>query len=470
MKIYSRGPRQRGLIVKFHSLRNSLVGGVFALLAAMLLASCGGGGAATIPGNTGGILAINPASGTVYAGMPVTFAVTGGRKPYTLTSTEPALLSVPATLNTTNFTVVANNPGVVNVGLADGELPVRSVTINVRDVDGFSAASTVLVGQNFLTSYGISFSSTNCPPPTGTTTTTNPCSGGDTVVTLQATFNGNLAGDRQFRLINLNNAPYTLIVPATGVSDSKSIVINSDHAGNIVAIIRVARGVPTQVAVLRVQDVATGVYSDHAFVISGATSTLTAIPNTITFTGRLTTECGTGQADFLVFDGTPPYNATSTNPTIVVTPAAPATSDTNPGRFTVTANNPSVCSTSTIVVQDSLGARTLVTITTSPGTGAPPDTIVPLVVAPNQITLTCGQTASVSAIGGGTSTTPATTYSASSANPNLTVTVSGNAVSIHRIGTTPPGPVGATSPSTVTVTDGTQQATVTVTSTTTCAP
>jgi hypothetical protein len=92
------------------------------------------------------------------------------------------------------------------------------------------------------------------------------------------------------------------------------------------------------------------------------------------------------------------------------------------------------------------------------------------VVAPNQITLTCGQTASVSAIGGGTSTTPATTYSASSANPNLTVTVSGNAVSIHRIGTTPPGPVGPTSPSTVTVTDGTQQATVTVTSTTTCAP
>jgi hypothetical protein len=446
--------------VKFHSLRNSLVSGAFALLAAVLLASCGGGGAATT--SQGGAVSISPTVGTIYAGNPFTFQITGGRGPYTITSSEPALLPVPTTVTGTSFTVVANNPGVIDIGLEPGALPIRTVVITVREGNGTSAQSSMAVGQNFLTSYGISFAPSSCPVAAGAEPSANPCAGGDTVITLSATFNGNLAGDRQFRLEALRG-PFTFLVPGTGASGS-IVTVTSDHSGTVTAILRVPAGVPTQIAVLRVVDVQTGVYTDHAFVISGSTSTLTAIPNTITFTGALTTQCGTGSADFLVFDGIAPYTATSSNPNITVTPSQ---SNSNPGRFTVTATNPNVCSTSTIVVQDSIASRTLVTVTTAAGTATPPATAVPLVVAPNQVTVGCGQSASVSIIGGGTTTTPATAYSASSANPNITVAISGRTLTITRTGAPPR--IGATNTtSAVTVTDGSQATNVTVTSPDTC--
>ncbi len=460
MKIYAGGQRQRGQIVKFNSLRNFLVTGALALVAALSLGSCGGGGAT---GNSqGGLVQLIPASGTIYAGMPQTFQIIGGRPPYTLTSTEPSLLAVPSTTNSNSFTVVANNPGVVNLGLQPGELPNRTVVITVRETNGTTASASISVGQNFLTSYGISFAPSSCTPPASTTTATNPCAGGDTIVTLQAIFNGNLAGDRQFRFKRLQG-PYTFVNPVTGASGDE-VVVTSDHTGTVTVILRVAPGVPTQVALLRVQDVLTGVYADHAFVISGATSTIKVIPDTFTFTGALSTTCGTGSADFLVFDGQPPYTAISTNPNIVVTPSS---SPTQPGRFTITATNPRVCSTSTIVVQDSLASRATVTVTTAAGTADPAPTVVPLVVAPNQLTLGCGQAASVSVIGGGTTASTTVTYSASSADPNITTTVSGNTVTIRRLGN-PPAIGAATTTSQVTVTDGTQAVPVSITAPTTC--
>jgi len=441
--------------VKLPSL-SSLAGALFALVAAVLLSSCGGGGAAGNPAVTGG-LTIIPNNGTVFAGVPFTFQILGGRTPYVMTSSEPGLLSVPSQTDSNSIEVVAANPGVVDVGLQPGELPVRTVNITVRSGDGQTAVSIMKVGINFLTGLGVSLAPITCPiaVPAGATGI-QACSGGETTVQFDAIFNGNLLGDHQFRLSVLRG-PFQFVFPQGGSGDS--IVVTSDHTGRVTAIMQVTTGVPTQIAVLRVQDLATGVYSDTAFTITGTRNngTITPLPAKVTFTGNLTTDCGVGSSDILVFDGTAPYTAISSNPQITVTTSQ---SDSNPGRFTVTViGNTPPCPTGTIIITDAQAARATVDVTSVAGSGKPP-TPPAFDVQPDAITLGCAQSGSVTAVGGSGS------YSTNSANPNITASVSGNTVTITRAGPAAPGT--GTMTTTVGVTDGSTIKTVDVTSPATC--
>jgi hypothetical protein len=226
---------------------------------------------------------------------------------------------------------------------------------------------------------------------------------------------------------------------------------------------RTLLGSPTQLAVLRITDVATGVYTDTVFTIAGgsAANTLAVIPDAFTFTGIDDATCGTGEADVFVFDGSPPYSAASSNPNVVVIPIDP---NGNPGIFRIRAVNPNVCLTdATVIFIDRFGARTTATVTTAPGANpAPPPPSPPVAVSPAAISLLCGQSASVSVTGG----TPP--YGAASPTPGITASTLGNTLTITRaaVGTT-----GAATPTTtalVNVTDGNTVASVTVTAPTTC--
>jgi hypothetical protein len=446
--------------VNLHLLRRLFQG--LTVSCSLILAACGGGGAST--DLQGGIaVSIDPSVATIYAGVPALFQVAGGRLPYQISSSEPGILAVPATLNGFSFTVLPANPGVVDTGLQPGELPVRSVTITVRDSSGLGAATaTVKVAQNFLTGYGFTFIS-NCPAGTGTgTAAVDACAGGETRVTLAAVFNGALHGDEAFRFDAVRGG-FQFETPG-GLSPTTTVT--SDHSGTVSAFFRVPIGTPSQVGVIRVTEVSTGVTVDNAFVISqqGPSGALTAIPSTITFTGRLNTDCGTGSSDFLVFDGVPPFTAISPTPQISV---APAQSSTNPGRFTVTVGGTSPpCVFGPVIVQDATGARTTVTVTSAAGATAPtaPPTPTAFDVQPNTITLACGTSGSVSAVGGTGS------YTATSSHPRITAVVSGSTITIKRLS----GDAGVNYPDsgTVTVSDGATVKTVTVTmspaGTTTC--
>ena len=436
---------------------SSLVGGVLALLSALVLTSCGGGGAAGNPDSPGTSFQILPASSTLYAGVPTEYRIVGSRKPYLLTSSEATILPVPSSVDGNSFTLLANNPGVVDTGLPAGALPIRTVTLTARGGDGQNAVATIQVAQNFLTGYGVTFSASACPTQSSTTSATGnvACAGGETGVRFAATTNGSLHGDEAFNLYILRGNA-VLVDPATGANGSM-ITLRSDHTGEITAIIRAANG-GTQLAALRVQEASTGVYADTLFVIAGGTSatTLTVLPSEFTFTGANDAVCGTGSGQFLVFDGVPPYTAVSGLPSLVV--VNPSVSSSQPGVFQLTAGNASICGEGTIVVTDAVGARATVKVTTELGTTTAP---TPIQISPSAITLSCGQTGSV-AIAGGTSTT----YSAVTSNPNLTVTVSGSILSVTRAG--PVGPGTGTTTSAVTITDGTGFATVSVTSPTTC--
>ena len=456
--------------MKSSTFRN-LCGAIAALGISLLLGSCGGGGAGSSTSvggaSNGGAISIFPDNATFYAGVPSRITVSGGRTPYSLSSSEPTILDVPATFSGHDIDLIPANPGVVDSGLAPGALQIRTVTITARDSTGTFARASIAVAQNFLTGYGLSLSPSNCPSTssgsgaTATTTPTSACAGGDTIVRLAAVFNGTLYGDQPFRLdvasFTAAGVPYFQFKdPLTGAL-TNTVTTVSDHSGVVTVQITVPANSPTQVALIRVTHLPDGVYTNQAFTIQGVPSTtaLTAIPSTVTITGALTTSCGTGSFDTLIFDGLPPYTATSTNSNITVTPS---TSSTNPGRFTITANNPTLCGTFSVVIQDSVGRRATVTVITAAGTIAPtpPPTFA---VSPATLTLACSTSGSVSAVGGSGS------YSVTSTHPRVTAIVSGNTVTITRLSDAPltVPPTAYPTTATVTVSDGTSLKDVTVT-------
>ena len=438
----------------------SFLGVVLAICASVLLGSCGGGGA-TPAANSGATLLITPASAFFYAGIPATFQIVGGRPPFTITSSEPSLFPVPSPTNNGSITVLPQNPSVIDAGLPAGSVPSRSVNIDVHDAVGAAATATFHIQQNFLTGYGFSFIQTSCStpgatPPTGTTGVQGPTAGCDTVVQVTTSVNGNLHANQTFRFdVVLGN--FQVVDPNTGVA-STSVTTTTDHNGIALVIIRVPSGANTQVAVFRITDVASGASTTEAFNIAGTNNnTLTAVPSSFTFTGALSTQCGTGSGTFFVFGGTPPYMAASSDPNISVT----SSSSTQPGSFTVTANNPNVCSSNaTIVVTDSVGQHTTVTVSTVAGSQSPPAPAA-FTVAPTSLTLACGQSGSVTAVGGSGS------YSATASNTDLTAVVGGSTITITRAlhdGGAPAFPASQT----VNITDGATIQTVTVTVPPTC--
>lgn len=448
---------------------NSLVSALLAFASALILASCGGGGGAGNPSTPGGAIQILPAAATIYAGVPTTFTITGGRKPYALTSSEATILPVPSTVDSNSFVLLGNNPGVIDTGIPPGGLPVRTVNVTAHSGDGQLLTVPIKVAQNFLTGYGVSFTASACPQDTSGTTPTEgvnfACGGGETAIRFAATTNGSLHGDELFNLSILRGNAI-LVDPSTG-ANGNTISVRSDHSGDVLAIIRTSPNQPAQLGVLRIQEASTGVYTDTVFVISGngTGSTITVIPDTFTFTGATTADCGTGTGTFEVFDGVPPYTAVSANPNLAS--VSPSSSSSQPGVFRITAGNPGICGNTSIIVSDAVGARATVTVNTEAGSATPPTPPTPIQISPSSITLGCGQTGSVSIAGGGSGGSGGSvTYSASTTDPNLTVTVTGATLSVTRLGAAPP--TGPNANSTVTVTDGSTFATLTVTSPSSC--
>ena len=408
-------------------------------MSAFLLASCGGGGGEQRPVDTGNII-LNPPAATWYAGVKNTLTIAGGTGPFTLSSSEPGIFPVPLSTNSRTIDVVPLQPGVVDAGLQPDELQVRSVTITVRDVVGNQNFNVIRVAQNFLTGYGMFVGGTTC-------STGQLCAGGETVLFFDSTFNGALFAGHQFRIERVTG-PFQFLDPLNTNNQVDAITVVADHEGKFTVRVRVATGIPSQVALIKVTDIQTGAYTYRVLPIVGtpATGTLAVIPDAINLTGPNGTTCGSGTVDVLVFDGQAPYTATCPNPQIFV---LNPTSGSQPGRFTFVIGSSSTClNAEQCVIQDTTGARVIVPITTVKGTDPPAPPPTPLTVSPATITLTCGASGSVTVVGG------TGAYSVNSTHQRVTATVSGNTVTITR--TAGPDPAGGPFPTsaTISITDG----------------
>jgi hypothetical protein len=94
-------------------------------------------------------------------------------------------------------------------------------------------------------------------------------------------------------------------------------------------------------------------------------------------------------------------------------------------------------------------------VNTAAGSTAPP-TPPPLIVNPTTITLACGTSGSVTAVGGNG------TFIVNSTHPRVTAVASGNTITITRLDGDPPGSSFPTTGA-VSVSDGTTISTVTLT-------
>jgi hypothetical protein len=120
-------------------------------------------------------------------------------------------------------------------------------------------------------------------------------------------------------------------------------------------------------------------------------------PETISFLGANDQVCGSGIADVIVTGGSPPYTASSTQPSLIA--IQPTTLNQNGGSFSLTIFPGSLpnCLTGSVVVRDSTGRTATVTITTAKGTTP---AVVPMGAQPNTICLPDGGSTPVLVIGG----------------------------------------------------------------------
>lgn len=367
----------------------------FLAAAALVLASCGGGGATSSPTIVGS-LQILPGTASIYAGVPYTFTIAGGRKPYLVTSSEQTLVALNYTTESNEVTIVANNPGVVDPGLSAGEVPRRSVNIQVRDSAGVSTTVTYSVLLNLFFGYSQTYS-TDCAIA-GATTQPQACSGADSLVNLFPASQGVLYGNREF-LFERINGDFLFVQETPAAAPANSARVRTGQDGQAFMRLRVNAGATTHIATYRITDTATNTTITNAFLITGVLpgGSITLVPGgSVTFTGASTAQCGFGSSDQYIFDGTPPYTLTAP-PNIGV---SPLTITRNGDRFTVTVPQGAPvtgCPSGVVVIIDAVGRRATLQVTSLRGTVSTPITVAPLPL-PN---LTCtANTAQAAVVGG----------------------------------------------------------------------
>ncbi|MBK6980292.1 MAG: hypothetical protein IPH30_01300 [Betaproteobacteria bacterium] len=426
----------------------------FLAAGALILTSCGGGGATGSPAAAGN-LQLLPGAATIYAGVPYTVNIVGGRPPYLVTSNEQTLIELNFTTSSNSFQFVARNPGVVDVGLDPDEVPRRSVIIEVRDSNGASTSNTYSVLQNFFTGYRESYQST-CASGGGAGAVAPPaCSGTDTLITIFPVSNGTLYGNREFQFDRVRGT-YSFVEPdpATIPQLVDRIRVRTDQEGKAIVRMRVAAAAPTQLATYKVTDILTGVTTDLVVLIvqQSVVDTISLVPATLEFTGGLSTQCGAGTADVFVFGGTPPYSVTASAGLAV----SPTTVTASGGKISVTAGStsPPCPANGSVIVTDSGGAVGTLPVTLVAGGGTP----TPLAASPTTIAnLNCGNSVQVTLIGG------VGGLSSTSTHPRITSTISATSLTMTRLA----GDGATVYPATgsVTVTDGASIVTVTITAT-----
>lgn len=358
---------------------------VFALLALLVLGSCGSGGVSgPVPVNDPTRITILPDNAILYSGLPTTFTISGGTGSYIVSSSNQSVVPVSGTLDRPTLTVVPAN---VTLDTA--------VTLTVRDTGTAplaTASLTVRPGTvaNDITVIPSSTQGGSCAPAV--------CSGGDAVVTATISQGGNPLPARGVRL-DVVSGDFRFITSPPNVPEvlETSTTVVSDQNGAVHARIRVLPGAANQSAIVQVTDLGTNAFRRAVFQVAqatGASPGFFTVPSEVTFTGPNNLSCATGaRQDVSIFGGTPPYTIGNGGSAFSVSTNFVGQSG---GAFYIVANGP-CASNIPIPVTDSAGRSASVTTSNVRGENAVPA----LVVAPSTVTLSdCLSQVSATVAGG----------------------------------------------------------------------
>ena len=367
-----------------------------------LLSGCGGGGASAGDSATENIpLAVDPSANVVaYNGNPITLFITGGTKPYIVTSSDTSAINV--TNNVPGSTVVFD---AYNVAV---DTP---VTLTVRDNKGVMVSSAVTVRPSVINNTLIV---TPDPATPGVGCGTAVCSGMMASVSVQLKNMATPLVNRNVRFAVIQG-DYRFSTNASATTFADTIDLTTDQNGYAIARIKANTSAPTQYAILKVTDLDGGSVLQTTFTIAQYTDgagTLSVVPDKQTITAYYKDECTFGvRADYIIHGGTPPYQVRSS--TTGVATVSPATVSTNGGGFTATTQG-SVCGEATFDITDATGRVITASLDNVLGTNEVPPTVVFYTTAPSAVTLASTTGTASFKVGGG-----AAPYYASSSNTGV---------------------------------------------------
>jgi hypothetical protein len=372
------------------------------------LSACGSGAVGSPPDTTpvpSTPLAVSPPAADLFPDVPTTFTITGGKPGYSAFSSNSVVLPVTATLSGATFTVI---PGPVTAETA--------VDITVRDTANASASAKATVKPATLNNQ-ITFTPF---APTATGCGTNAiCSGGDAQVVVKAAQNGVVLRNRPIRFDAFQGS-FQFLTPGANTT-VPTLTINTDDQGEATARLRVNAGVPTQVASLQTTDVTSGLSRRYNFNVVQQTDgkgILSVLPSGgVTIKGGKGTtginngdgNCANGTpVDFYIFGGSAPYTASSPLTSVavvlqngVIVPQSSVV--TNGGSFRALVQG---CGKVAFIVTDATG-RTIETSTleVQQGDSATATAVTAsLQVIPSSAAFQCGDTKTISLVGGGSFT------------------------------------------------------------------
>jgi len=357
---------------------------LLALAGFAMLGGCGGGSGAPnnpfapVPPPPTPVTFLPPVA-TVFSNTPATLFVQGGVPPYTIVSSNSAIL--PVAQSATAGVVVLFAANVV----AD-----TTVGITAQDSIGQTGTAIITVkAAPIFNTLVVTPNSTDC----GANAV---CSGQTATASVTVTAPGGAGIPNRLVKFDVVTGAFSIQSndPANPLVMTRTVV--SDVNGVAQVILQATAGVPTQPALIRATDLTSGNQQTAQFTIvqtiNGST-VLSVVPASVTFTGNLTTDCPTGfRADFHIFGGKPPYQVAVTSPVVpieVILTNVPVLVEG--GFFTaITTGNCNV-PLNTIVITDAQGLQVTATLTVQFGTTAPPPPTPPspLVITPASQTGAC---------------------------------------------------------------------------------
>ena len=370
---------------------------LLALAGFALLGGCGGGSGAPnnpfapVPPPPTPVV-ILPAAATAFSHTPTVLTVEGGVPPYTVFSSNSAILPVAQPVTAGTVVLLPNNV------VAD-----TPVQITAQDSIGQTATVTVVVKAAPI------FNTLTVTPNSADCGVNAVCSGQTATAAVTVTGPGGAGiANRQVKFDVVTGA-YAIQSndPANPLVASLTVV--SDVNGVAQVILQAQAGVPTQPALLRATDITSGNQQTTQFTIVqtiNGSAVLSIVPTKVVFTGIDSTQCTTGfRADFSIFGGKPPYQVVPSVsvPSIVTLVNVPVL--TQGGSFSaITTGNCTDANGISLIVTDAQGLQTVATLVNQVGANAPPPPTPPspLVLSPGAQTGVCSGSAQfVFAVTGG---------------------------------------------------------------------
>ena len=371
---------------------------------------------------------MSPSAAVAYHGNPVTLYITGGTKPYTVTS-QSVLINVPNSVADSTVVFDASNVA------ADTD-----VILEVLDSKSVKAVSTITVKPSVINN---TLTVTPDPASPGTGCGTAVCSGLMATVSVQLQNMATPLVSRNVRF-DVVQGDYQFITNPGATTFADTITTTTDQNGNANVRLRANVNAPTQYAILKVTDVDGGSFLQTTFTIAqytDGTGILSVVPPTQTIIAYYKGDCSSGvRVDYIIHGGTPPYTVQSTSTGVAT--VSPGTVLTNGAGFTATTHANFCPGTATIDIRDATGKVIQATLENKEGTNTvtPPPTVVFFTTAPETIVIANLGSATFT-VGGGTPPY----YASSSNTAKVTASIVGNSLTISR--------TGAPSGETVSVTD-----------------